>query len=126
MVGMSRATYLSTNDFFNLNVACGMLNQAFGHNNYLVGSALHKSDYRDVDIRCILSDEAFDLLFPDAMPRPEQNAKWALVCNSLSKWLSDRTALPVDFQIQRMSEANNEHAGLTRDSLGMPYKSSKA
>jgi hypothetical protein len=34
-----------------------------------------------------------------------------MFCYSVSRWLSADTGLPVDFQVQRMAEANAKHSG---------------
>lgn len=109
-----RANYIGAPEAFHLNNLCTMLNEAFGFNNYLVGSSLTKRDYRDVDIRCIMDDEEFDTLFPDSKRNPDagswvHDAKWSLICASISEWLSKRSGLPIDFQIQRRTQANEQY-----------------
>lgn len=103
-----RAEWIGAPEAFHLkNIACA-LNAAFGYHNYLVGSALTKRDYRDVDIRCILPDGVFDRLFPNCQIGFQHNSFWSLTCAAISEWLAKRTGLPIDFQIQRQSYAN-EH-----------------
>ena len=66
---------------------------------WLVGSALARSDYRDVDVRAILSDERFDAEWAGDLLRIRYlNA-------ALSTWGQRETGLPIDFQLQRMTEA---------------------
>lgn len=120
-----RANYVPAPHFFALNHACSLLNRALGgFGCYLVGSSLERRDYRDVDVRFILSDEEFDRLF---RVRPEDaesgaagwlNPLWSLMCTSISVWLREQTGLPVDFQIQRQTQANEKHPG-TRSALGI-------
>lgn len=43
---MERANYLPAPHYFNLNQACAVLSEAFGHCTYLVGSAMERRDYR--------------------------------------------------------------------------------
>lgn len=105
---MMRANYIGAPQFYELNQACRLLTDAFGHCVYLVGSSIERRDYRDVDIRCILDDAEFERLFPGARNRPASSALWSLVVTSISLWLSKRTGLPVDFQIQSMTEADAE------------------
>jgi hypothetical protein len=103
-----RANWIGAPEAFNLsNVAC-ILNEAFGTHNYLVGSALTSRDHRDVDVRCILPDEEFDKLFPDARTGYQYQARWSLICAAISEWMAKRTGLQIDFQIQRQSEANEK------------------
>jgi hypothetical protein len=93
---------------FNLQQACHTLQAAFefGVGIYLVGSSLTRRDYRDVDVRCILPDEEFDRLFPKCPQNRYLHPLWCVMCSSISLWLCKHTDLPVDFQIQSMTEAN--------------------
>lgn len=108
---MDRANYIGAPEFFHLNVLCRILSESFGVSNYLVGSSLKKRDWRDVDVRCILSDKEFDTLFPEAKNCNHYlgDARWSLICASISEWLSKRSGLPIDFQIQRQTEANEKY-----------------
>lgn len=114
-----RASYLDRNDLFKLHNAVREIYAAYGrHNNcgvYLVGSCLERADYRDVDVRCILGDEAFENLFPK--DSNGQRPLWRLTCISLSTWLKEVTGLPIDFQFQKHSVANAKHRG-PRNGLG--------
>lgn len=116
---MKRANFLPAPHAFDLNNACRMLNEAFGLGSiFLVGSALHKRDYRDVDVRCVLDDEEYDRLFPGQSGNATVNSLWSVMCASVSHWLSSLTGLPVDFQIQKRSEANKEFDG-PRSAIGI-------
>ncbi len=108
--------------FFALNHACLIVNRAIdGFGCYLVGSSIERRDYRDVDVRCILSDEAFDRLFRLDPETPGVggwlNPLWSLMCTSISVWMGQATGLPIDFQIQRQTQANEKHEG-PRQALG--------
>jgi hypothetical protein len=86
---------------------------------YLVGSALQRQDWRDIDIRMILSDEDFAREFPNVEGRTwEHDSKWLLTIVSISAWLSKQTGLPVDFQIQPQTHANEVHKG-PRSAIGI-------
>jgi hypothetical protein len=113
-----RANYLPAPAVFHLDHACAMIHDAFGDCPYLVGSSLVRRDYRDVDVRLILDDAHFDHLFPDAYRAPRYHPLWSLLCSSLSDWLAKTSGLPVDFQIQRRTEANAQYTG-QRQALGM-------
>jgi hypothetical protein len=106
----ARKCHLVGADLMRLNDACMRVKEAFG-NAYLVGSAGERPDYRDVDVRSILPDEEFDALFTG---RP---FLWSLLCLSVSEYLRAASGLPVDYQVQRMTEANAKHPG-GRSSLG--------
>lgn len=118
------AHFLTTTQYFKLDAACIPLWKAFitrGFGVFLVGSALHKPDWRDVDIRVILPDDEYDRMFPDA-DEHGQTAFWHITCISISSYLSSVTGLPIDFQIQKQSEANAKYPtseGHRRSAIGM-------
>jgi hypothetical protein len=98
---------------------------AFGHCPYHVGSSLRatltgEGEWRDVDVRLILPDDEFDALFPNHNHRQPSlcDLRWALLCDALSGQAHQATGLPVDFQIQRLTEANAEFNG-PRSALGI-------
>lgn len=103
---MARRCYLSTLELQELDEACAPFLEAFGTHPYLVGSASQRSDFRDVDVRLILTDEEYDTLFAD---RP---GLWALLSRLGATYLRSRTGLPVDFQVQRQTEANEKYGNL--------------
>lgn len=90
---------------------------------YVVGSALQRPDWRDIDVRFIMSDAHFAREFPNAGEHWEHDAKWLLLTVSISKWLSDQTGLPIDFQFQPQTLANDRHKG-SRNSVGIRYAKS--
>lgn len=93
-----------------LDLACEPLESAFRPGVFLVGSCLERDDYRDVDVRAILFDDQFTGMFPTADPEQAQkDARWLLVCMSISLHLRRCSELPVDFQIQQMTDANANH-----------------
>jgi hypothetical protein len=108
--GVRRANWLGGAEYHNLTLACAALQDAFEHGSvFLCGSCLKKRDWRDVDIRVILADKDFDRLFPTLKGgegNPALDGFWSLICAATSEWLKNRTGLPVDFQIQRMTQAN--------------------
>ena len=106
----ARANYLGVSDVFELSAACQLINLAFGADCYLVGSCLEKRDYRDVDIRMIVEDKAFVDIFGVLEPGVH-DARFALMNVVISHWLKHRTGLPVDFQFQARSIANEKFKG---------------
>lgn len=112
-----RANYIPSPHYLSLNQACAFINKALdGFGCYLVGSAHERRDYRDVDVRFIMGDAAYDRMF-----RNEYgwlNPLWSLMCTTISLWLCQQTSLPIDFQIQRQTEANAKHDG-KRSALGI-------
>lgn len=123
---MTRANWVPAPHFFELNLACRALVDAYGAHVYLVGSAIARRDYRDVDVRMILPDADFASLFPGLSgSSPSHDARWSLLCSAISLWLSKRSGLPVDFQIQQMTEANSwsgQSKGHPRHPLGLFYE----
>jgi hypothetical protein len=117
-----RLCYVPAPQLFNLNMACVALEQAFSEGGlgcYLVGSSLERRDYRDVDVRCILRDEYFEKLFGKCGGRTDLHPLWAVMCSSISLWLSKQSGLPVDFQIQRLSGPENTEEHGPRHPLGI-------
>lgn len=108
-----RACMLTTSQLADLNTACTPLAEAFGFGTYLVGSALTDPDFRDVDVRLILDDEEFDRRFGDS------EFVWGVMCRGIAALLVKMTGLPIDFQIQRQTEANEKFPGPgNRNALG--------
>jgi hypothetical protein len=94
------------------------INDAFGHLPYLVGTASVGKVWRDVDVRLILPDDEFDALFPPVEAGRFPDGLWSLLCAAISELARQRTGLPVDFQIQRQSYANDRFPGV-RQALGL-------
>jgi hypothetical protein len=114
----NRATYISVPDMYRLKVAGMHLSKVFNASPMLVGSALTKRDYRDVDIRMILPDSEFEGMFP--------NKAWLMLANAaLTDWMAKSTGLPIDFQFQGMTEANAEFDGPRRP-IGTSFEYSPA
>ncbi len=108
---LHRAHHIGAPEFHLLNLACLPVWEAFrfGYGIFLVGSSLARRDYRDVDLRCIVSDEDFQRLFPGSGEAVWRHPLWALVCSSISLHLSRASGLPIDFQVQSMTEANRDY-----------------
>lgn len=85
---------------------------------YVVGSALERPDWRDVDVRMILDDAAFAALFPHAGQHWEHDARWLVLTIAISERLSRLTGLPIDFQFQPQTQANARHHG-RRNAIGL-------
>jgi len=122
-----RATYLSPPDMNRLDWACRPIADAFGTALYLVGSALTRPDYRDIDVRLILPDEDVERLFgadglhgTPAAPTPHRLQ--LLLHIALSDLIARAAGLPqpIDFQIQSMTEANVPEHG-HREPIGIRW-----
>jgi len=119
---MSKPCYIGAPACFALELACRDICDAFdGYGCFLVGSCLEKSDWRDVDVRFIMKDEDFYRLFPDVGEHWglwELDTRWLLLTVSISGHLSKITGLPIDFQFQPQSFANEKHKG-QRSAIGI-------
>ena len=114
-----KVNYIGVPAVFALELACRDICDAFdGYGLYLVGSALERPDWRDVDLRYIMSDAEFTKLFPDAGQHWEHDARWLLLTISISERLSKITGLPIDFQFQPQTHANERHRG-PRHAIGL-------
>lgn len=72
-------------------------------------------------MRFIMPDEDFAKLFPDAGQHWEHDARWLLLTVSISERLSKVTGLPIDFQFQPQTHANERHKG-RRNAVGFSVK----
>lgn len=108
-----RASMLVQSDFERLEEWCHNVWRLFRSYPYLVGSSGigGRTDYRDVDLRLIVYDEEFDALWNDVV-------KVRLMNRAISVWGQHETGLPIDFQIQRMTEANAKFGGQSRNPMG--------
>jgi len=103
---------LTTMAMFRLDRACEPIREAYGNCPYLVGSTVDGNGTgRDVDVRLILPDDQFEALFPTI-------EIWQITCLGIGSWLESSTNLPIDFQIQKQSIANEKHQG-GRNPLGL-------
>jgi hypothetical protein len=100
-----------------LDLACKHIREVFGGFNgpFLVGSVQERTagPRSDVDLRLILNDEDYDALMAGT---PEGFA--TLLDFALGAYVRELTDLPIDFQVQRSTEANAKHAGKQRNPLG--------
>jgi hypothetical protein len=107
---------LSPRQMFLLDMACHPINEAFGeYGTYLVGTAMSPRNGqppRDIDVRTIMKDKHYDKL-TRAIGLPGV----AFLGLAIGQYLASLTGLPIDYQIQRMAEANVLHEGM-RNPLG--------
>jgi hypothetical protein len=121
--------YIGAPACYALEMACQQVAAAFKDEEnfgglYVVGSVLERPDWRDVDVRFIMADEQFSREFPSAGKisegRWEFDPKWLLLTTTISAFLSSASGLPVDFQFQPQSHANERHRGL-RNAIGLRF-----
>jgi hypothetical protein len=113
----NRSDMLTTTELYYLDQACQVISKAFGGQRpYLVGTAGFANvendgrPYRDVDVRLMLGDDEFAAACPT-------RERWELLCLSIGAYLASRTGLPIDFQIQSATVANERFSG-PRNPLG--------
>lgn len=98
-----------------------LLFDIFGDMAYHVGSSLEKkTGWRDVDIRLIMDDEKYEKMRFGKPSEEHGNDKWRRVCLNLSMLGKQITGLPIDFQIQQRTIANerfNRKKGCRRSAL---------
>jgi hypothetical protein len=92
-----------------LNKFGAIVSDFFGHTAYQVGSSLDRKDWRDVDVRIILPDDEYEAMF--GAIRNYTNPKVAAITLAFSALGQAMTGLPIDFQIQQQSRANDTYPG---------------
>lgn len=110
-IGVGMPAWIYLNDF-------GLIiYEAFGSYPFLVGSATIGKKWRDVDVRLILEDKEYaDKI--GKVERPEMlNGRWRAFNMAFSELGRRITGLPIDFQIQQMSDANKLYPGEIRCAL---------
>lgn len=103
----------SPRQMFALDEACKPIAEAFDATPYLVGTAVTRAEYRDVDVRLILDDEKYARLADAVGPQ-----LLAFLGIAVGDYLAQRTGMPIDFQVQQQSGANAKHDG-PRNPLGL-------
>lgn len=100
-----------------------IVEQAFEGSCYQVGSSVKGKNWRDVDVRLIMDDADYTKLLGIG-PKENQHhsTAWTSFCMAYSALGQEMTGLPIDFQIQSMTDANERFRGSKehpRNSLGM-------
>lgn len=114
-----RARFLTWLEMVELNRFGAYVYDAFGEPPFLVGSAIRKPDYRDVDVRLILDDDDFAARFGEITKPRYENACWNAHCIAWTHFGQRITGLVIDFQIDQMTQANEEYGGHERQALGI-------
>ena len=116
-----RATGLSPRQMFVLDNACWPIRRAFVRGNpltgmYLVGSVVkgdNSAGQRDVDVRLMLADDEYAALVEAVGIEAIRFLGLAI-----GQYLASVTGLPIDFQFQQTSTANEKHGGGWRNPIG--------
>lgn len=95
-----RACFLTITALHALRAAAHIIYEAEGEHPYLVGSALIRRDFRDIDVRLPLGDDAYTARY---LTPNGGDARWTLDCLSVGALMSRMTGLPVDYQPQALT-----------------------
>ncbi len=87
-----------------------LLYLAFGEVPYQVGSSLTGKQWRDVDVRLIMPDEKYQTMGFGDPKNPHESPRWVAYVLAFSALGKQMTGLPIDFQIQSQTEANENKA----------------
>ena len=90
---------------------------AFGDYPCLVGSATKSKEWRDVDVRLIITDKLWDILELGSPFNP--GLRWTSACMAYSALGKEMTGLPIDFQIQQQSWALKKYGAEPQLYLGV-------
>jgi hypothetical protein len=100
-----------------------LLWDAFDAMPYHVGSSAMGKVWRDVDVRVILPDRRYRVLFGDPWKRGGHlrmaHSRWGVVCMAFSALGEKMTGLPIDFQVQSQTEANTYDG--VRNAIGIAH-----
>jgi hypothetical protein len=94
-----------------LNLFGKLVNDCFGSYPYLVGSAARSKEWRDVDVRLILADDEYERTIGPFQKPEELSRRWQVLNMAFSALAQRMTGLPVDFQIQQMTDTNKQYDG---------------
>lgn len=75
--------------------------------------------WRDVDVRLMLDDEVYEAMGFGDPKRPHDNARWVAFTLAFTELGRKMTGLPIDFQIQQTSRANEVDGNAGRHALGI-------
>jgi hypothetical protein len=90
-----------------------LIRRAFGDIPYHVGSSVVGKTWRDVDVRLILSDEDFVVRYGALEGTHGYNgAKWEVETMAFAALGKEITGLPIDFQVQAQTFANEKYPGI--------------
>lgn len=110
---MRRGSYLQLADFERVEEWCRSVFTLFdGNVPYMVGSVNRHPDFRDVDIRLLVDDDVFAANWSDPI-------KHRLINRAISTWGQRETGLPIDFQVQERTAANEQFEGEFRNPMGI-------
>ena len=101
---------------------------AWGDLGYLVGSSQRGELWRDIDVRVMLSNEEYARHFGTVWQegKRHQDPRWRAEMLAWSVLGERITGLPIDFQVERLSEADALHPDEPRNPIGVSFNVSWA
>ncbi len=99
-----------------LNIFGKIVFNAFGAYPYLVGSAGNGKVWRDIDVRLILDDAEYKRIV-GAKSNRLYNSRLVAFNMAFAELGKRITGLPIDFQIQEQTRANEEYPNQDRNAL---------
>ncbi len=122
-VGKRYPHYLGVTQFIELRFAGAIVKGTFdvSYGMFLVGSAMTSKAWRDVDVRHIIADDEFERRFGEFVEPYEQNHFLRAFNLGVSAWMSAASKLPVDYQVQPITKANELYpiASNPRNGMGL-------
>ena len=92
---------------------------AWGEPGYLVGSSQRGEPWRDIDVRVMLDDAVFERRFSGASGDRHASRAWRAEMLAWSTLGERMTGLPIDFQVEPISEANRINLDGPRNPIGL-------
>ena len=105
---MTRNNWVPMPEFASLNLACSIVSMAFGRPCFLVGSAVERRDFRDVDIRMPLDEDSMTAFLGSDKAPIGSTAFGQYMAKVISADLSNQCGLRVDFQFQEKRKFDAE------------------
>jgi len=105
-----------------------LIEAAWGETGYLVGSSQRgERNWRDIDVRVMLSNDEYARrlgpIWQDGMRH--RDLAWRAHMLAWSTLGERMTGLPIDFQVERLSEANAKHLDEPRNPIGVTLRAAQ-
>lgn len=117
------AHFLGVTQFIELRWSAAIVKGIFrdSYGIYLVGSAGTRKDWRDVDVRQIISDDEFQERFGEFVEPYDRNKFLRAFNIGVSAAMRSYCNLPVDYQVQPITKANELYPSPEnrRNSIGL-------
>ena len=111
---------IGPHDHLLLHLFGDLIIEAWGERGYLVGSSQRGNEWRDIDVRVMLSNDEYRRHFGEVWQTGKRHTdpRWRAHMLAWSKLGERLTGLPIDFQVERLTEANAVHPNERRNPIG--------